>query len=317
MTRFNVIIATHGRPTLLQRTLSLLAELDRPAGFEQVHVVENGSDAGARGVCEQIASRLPVQYHHLEKAGKNRALQLAVDKVHEGFVLFLDDDVTPTPTVLTAYADAIGRHGEAAVYGGPVIPDYEQPPPDWLVPYLPASAAGYQPKDPDRIKETGWFIGLNFGAFAQAIIRLGGFNTQLGPGAVSAGSEGSPLGDEMELQEKFYADGADAVLVTDAAVHHHVPAERCTPKWALHRLYRTEMTNVLNAVRRGEMTGTASTPRWLMRKIAAAWARAMLARLIRDPQRRFERMWDWYRWTGHRAVLHLAARWGAGSGGGS
>ncbi len=127
--RFNVVIATHGRSDLLARTLRSLAQCPRPEGFEHVLVVENGTPHGAQETCQELADRLPVQYHHVKPAGKNRAIQHALEGLQDGFVLFLDDDIRVCDELLERYAQAVAQHGANAVYGGPDPTRIRVPPP--------------------------------------------------------------------------------------------------------------------------------------------------------------------------------------------
>ena len=54
-----VLIPTHGRPTLLRRTLESVAQCKRPVGYEGRLVVENGSRAGGEAIVREVASVLP------------------------------------------------------------------------------------------------------------------------------------------------------------------------------------------------------------------------------------------------------------------
>ena len=50
-----VLIPTHGRPTLLGRTLASLGACRLPAAYAETVVVENGSRAGAEAVVAEAA----------------------------------------------------------------------------------------------------------------------------------------------------------------------------------------------------------------------------------------------------------------------
>jgi glycosyltransferase involved in cell wall biosynthesis len=237
--RVNTIIATHGRPELLERTLQSLSEAELPAGFEHVWVVENGSDAGARKICSEWADRLPLRYENIDRSGKSRALQYAMEKLKDGLAVFFDDDVRIHPSTLKGYAQAAERHGEECVFGGPVRIDYEVDPPQWLMNYLPRSARGweYTPANTNPLSKEG-FLGFNYAVFVQQILEAGGFNCSIGPGALQAGTEGNPVGQETELQQRLFARGLEAIYVPEAIVWHWVPQKRCSPQWAIERAYR-------------------------------------------------------------------------------
>ena len=203
-------------------------------------VIENGSDNGARGVCESMRDKLPLVYECLPSKGKSRALQHALDRIGKGLVIFTDDDVRFGERFLEAYAEAATTHGPEAVYGGPVFVDQEQPPPEWLIPNLPPSVVGWQRSDTDGPIEKACFLGANYGAFVERINSVGGFKSHLG-----IGSDGNPVGEEFEIQDRLLADGCRGVYVSQAEVWHYVPRERCTPKWTLQRHERIWFTSAM------------------------------------------------------------------------
>ncbi len=302
------VIPTHGPPRLLRRTLESIALARRPDGFGQVWVIENGSDAGARAVCDRVGGGLPVEYRHIDAAGRSRALQFAVETLQGGLVVFFDDDVRVDENIFQAYAAAGTRHGEAGVYGGPLLIDYEQsPPPSWLLDHLPASAKGWEPENPDSpIGPGSHFLGANFGAYAQKILEVGGFNPALG-----TGTAGDPVGEEVDLQDRLLAAGGRGVYVPEAKVWHYVPADRCSPSWALRRLERTWLTAQLVDPQISQGPLLWGVPRWMWRRWLSLGFKALWANLTWDAQRRFEIKKVFYQWRGTMRgykIGHLQAR---------
>ena len=294
----NVVIATHGPPRRLLSTLESLAQADRPDGFERVWVIENGSDAGARQICQRIGDTIPVAYHHLPEPGKNGANEYALEQIGRGLAIFTDDDVRVNREIFTTYARAAAEHGDTGVYGGPLLIDCDQPPLDWLVPFLPKSVVGWSLDDPDTPITEPCFLGANYGAFVERFRRVGGFNLSLGPG-----SRGNGLQDEVDMQARLLADGCRAVYLPDAKVWHHVPAENCTPAWTLHRVYRVWFSNGLLEEQQHPGPRWKGAPRWMWRRALKLGLRSYFARLIRDPKRRFEIQRDYYQWRGYMAGL--------------
>lgn len=290
--RFNVLIATYNRCPMLARTLGSLQAAGRPAGFERVLVIENGPQMGAEDICREASRNgLPVEYHHIAAAGKGRALQHGLNVIKDGFVLFLDDDVRVSPSLLEIYSDAAQRHGARAFYGGPLQIDYEEQPPEWLIRYLPPSAKGWELKDGK--KGWKWFLGANYGAFVEEILSLGGVRANLGPGALSPGTANNPVGQETELQQRMFAAGYEKIYLPEAVVWHYVPKESCTQAWALHRAYRSSITSMMTQdaatmERFGHGVQWFGVTRGLWRKLAASALHAVAARFVRDKKRSFE-----------------------------
>jgi GT2 family glycosyltransferase len=293
------VLCTHtppGRDALLRRTLESLAEVRRPAEFRTLWVIENGSDQGARALCEELSPRFAgaLRYVHRPQKGKALALQDAMDRIGQGFAVFLDDDTRTDPAFFEAYRDAALRWGENAVYGGELLIDYETPPPAWLIPELPPSARGWSWPNADEPVTKPLFLGANYAGFVQTIQRVGGFRGNLG-----VGSGGNPIGEETELQERMLAAGCRGVYVPGARVWHWVPAERCTPRWTLERCHRIWLTNGL--MEKKELTGprVGGIPRWMWRRRAALWANAKLAAFVRDEEKKFAMRKQYYQWRGY------------------
>lgn len=227
-----VLIPTHGRPTLLDRSLRSLTACRLPARYRETVVVENGSRAGAEAVVAEVAREHPVlrlRYMHVKRANKSHALNEALATVGNGLVVFFDDDVRLDPGVLEAYAEAAERHPRNAFFGGPTDVDYELQPPEWLIPFFPPSARGVS-YDSNGLE---LYLGFNWAAYADELLALGGFNPDFGPGSPTGAT-----GQEGEMHLRLMEAGFAQCDVPDALVWHYVPHERSTKGWLCRRTYR-------------------------------------------------------------------------------
>jgi len=274
-----VVLATREREDLLARTLASLAQCRRPEGFAGALIVENGH----RGESERVVREAPAALgarHLFEPAGnKSRALNAALATIDDGLVVFLDDDVRVGPDLLELYVAAARRAGGEAFFGGPVQPDYEEAPPEWLTAFLPPSARQWRP-DAALLATKPFFLGFNWAAFAGDLRRVGGFDERLGPGTDSG------VGDESDVQRRLHAAGVTARYVPGALVHHWVPRVRCSPAWTLERAYR-------NGIRSGlqksapDGPAIAGYPFDLLKRVATSWLRRQLAHPGLGPGDRF------------------------------
>lgn len=238
MSALLVLIPTHGRPTLLRRTLDSVAACARPAGYAGCVVVENGPPAGAEAVVRAAAEAHPeagLRYVHVERANKSHALNVALaDVPDEALAVFFDDDVRVSPGVLEAYARAAeGYGGGGAYFGGPFACDYEVPPADWERALLPISAQGMR-FDADWVPD--FFLGFNWAAFAGDLRAAGGFDPNHGPGSPTGAT-----GQESTMQKALLERGVPAVRVPEAMVWHYVPESRSNPAWAVRRKFKQGM----------------------------------------------------------------------------
>jgi GT2 family glycosyltransferase len=230
MTRLIAVIPTFDRPQLLQRTLASLSGCERPAGFARTIVVENGAPAGA----ESIARMYGAEYLHVPLANKSHALNRVLEHVGDALLYFSDDDVRFHPNVLNAIAAAARNETAGEFFGGSVQVDFEEAPPDWLIPLLPKSAAGWDVGDDESWSRDPWFLGSNWAAFSADLRRVGGFDARFGPGSVT-----SSTGQERVMQERLRRAGVRPVRVPEAVVWHWVPRDRCQPEWIVQRRRRS------------------------------------------------------------------------------
>jgi GT2 family glycosyltransferase len=272
------VIATHGRPTLLARTLQSLGDCVKPMAYAGIVVIENGLPAGARKVVDSAPGNLKARYMHTPVANKSGALNAVLDTVAEDLIIFLDDDVRVEADLLLQYAAAADGIDSGYFFGGPVSVDYEHAPPEWLRPLLPTSARGWELSDGMALRRP--FLGFNWAAFAPDLRRAGGFDTSRGPGAPTGST-----GQETAMQQALMQIGAKAVYVPGARVWHYVPRNRCSPEWAIERA-------VSQGIERGIMTYRDGwTPqkkaKWMMRVHVRSPMRIGLAHLLGSEQRRF------------------------------
>jgi glycosyltransferase involved in cell wall biosynthesis len=286
------VIATHDRRELLERTLASLAQCRIPAGFGGTLVVENGRRAGAEEIVRQAPPSLGARYLFEPVGNKSRALNLALRATDDGLIIFLDDDVRMVPTLLESYVQSAVVAGRGHFFGGPVAPDYEQAPPQWLVKFLPLSARGWTPDDPASVASKPFFLGFNWAAYTDDLKRVGAFNEQFGPGAVTGS-----VGQEGEMQRRLVAAGVAARFVPEAIVHHWVPRDRCSADWALERAYRDGIRMGLLRANRTQIA-TVRELLWLVKQAGTSWLGAQAKRLNTDPAALFAAQFTYRRRLG-------------------
>ncbi|MEM8598294.1 MAG: glycosyltransferase [Bacteroidota bacterium] len=274
-----VLIPTHGRATLLERTLDSLAACPKPTIYRETVVVENGPQEGAEALVAARPAGERVRYLYVERANKSHALNEALETVAPGLVVFFDDDVRLAPDILDAYDAAAAGRERGAFFGGPFSIDYEEAPPDWLRPHFPFSARGVEFDDWPR---PDYFLGFNWAAFADDIQEAGGFDPNHGPGSPTGAS-----GQESSMQRLLRRRGTEQIKVPGARVWHYVPRARCSPAWALHRKYRA-------GLEKGNRLRTEAARRRLL-TVAEYAARSALAAA---------------RWSAHAVLRNRQAQFG-------
>jgi succinoglycan biosynthesis protein ExoM len=130
----SVCVCTYQRPTLLKHLLRTLRHQRTDALFTySVVVVDNDVAQSARQVVIDAADGMESIGYWVEPAknialARNKAVQSAVGD----FIAFIDDDEFPVPDWLYhAYRTCVAYGADAVL--GPVKPEFETPPPAWVV----------------------------------------------------------------------------------------------------------------------------------------------------------------------------------------
>jgi glycosyltransferase involved in cell wall biosynthesis len=228
-----ILIATYNRATLLDETLTSIAQMVvSPALRWDAIVIDNNSTDDTRAVVDRHIAAFPVRLRYLfeQQQGRSSALNAGI-ALAEGTVLaFTDDDVRVVDGWLdAAAAPLLGDDGSFAYSGGPVRPIWGADPPVWLDlergdlwGTIAIQDHGTEPfvYDDARKVPLGANMAVRRGVFAQ----IGGFRADLG----RTGGR-LVLGQEVpELLLRARAAGLRGQYVPSMQVHHHVPAKRLT-----------------------------------------------------------------------------------------
>jgi GT2 family glycosyltransferase len=267
MIAFEIIIPTYCRPDLLKRTLLSIAGGGLPASLNRLLVVENGPESGAKAVCDEFASILPITYHYESRAGLSNARNAGARLASSPILLFLDDDIRVLAHTLGAYDDAFQRYGERCFFGGPLTPDYEVVPDAALIEFLPWSAKGHSLGDEECEVAKPLFLGGNMAISRAILFEVGGFDE------VCATDTAGGVGEETRLQQTLLARGVRGIYVPGALVGHYVPADRCDIAFVLNRRWRTGygqgQIHALRSLREGEQVRLLfRVPAWYWRRLA-------------------------------------------------
>jgi glycosyltransferase involved in cell wall biosynthesis len=278
--RFTVAICTWNRAALLSRVLGRLARVRHPSGGWELLVVNNNSTDDTERVLETFEGRLPLRRAFEPEQGLSHARNHAVKEARGDYVVWTDDDALVDEDWLAAYARAVERHTEAAVFGGPVRPRFEGTPPLWLSaawqeigPAFAARDLGAEPFELDDKSELPY--GANY-AVRMREQRLFPYDPALGRRL-----EGGSVGEETAVIRAILAGGGTGWWVPDASVEHWIPKERQTIKY-LRGYYALQGKTFLKRDGGATFLGRP-LPLWC--RILWAESAYALARLSGDPHR--------------------------------
>ncbi|WP_421119919.1 glycosyltransferase [Aquihabitans daechungensis] len=226
-----VVIATHDRPSLLDRCLtSLVASRPAPA---RIIVVDNApsSDKTRLLVERWAATHAEVSYVLEPRPGLGRAHNAALPHVRTERVAFTDDDVQVDRHWVGALARAFEETPDTACVTGLIAPAELVTPEQWWVERSSGFAKGFtlRVRSLRTSEDEGLLFPYDAGtlgsganmAFTTAhLARCGGFDADLGTGTRSLG------GDDLAALHEVIASGHDLVYQPAAIVFHRHHADR-------------------------------------------------------------------------------------------
>lgn len=292
--RVTVAICTHDRAGLLDRTLASLEQLRVPDDVEwQVLVVANACTDATPEVLRRHRDALPLRHVREERRGHSHARNRAVREADGDLLIWTDDDVRVSPGWIGAYAEALRRWPDASFFGGPIRPDFEGRPPEWLRRTFDASEAvraAYAERDlgpePLAIRDADHLpYGANM-ALPLEVQRRHTYDPRLG-------RSGTDLvgGDELAVLRSVLEEGGTGRWVPDAPLDHFIPAERQT--FAYLRRYFRDQGRVAKPLPEDEPVPTLfGKPRWAFRAVLEEEVRYRAGRLLSPPESWIEHLID-------------------------
>jgi GT2 family glycosyltransferase len=218
-----VVVCTRNRPDNLREALESLARQSLARDRYTVVVVDNGDGSGA-DVAEAAGADTVL---HVAEPGLSRARNAGCQASTAPVLAFLDDDAVATPEWLATGAELL-RRLEATACGGPILPLYDDPPPDWFRDDYELRTWG----DEERLLVFGETLSAsNLFLAREALAGVGGFDPRLGMRA-----ETVAVGEETALFRQLWQRGGfRAAYSPTLVVRHRVPARKLTVAYQLRR----------------------------------------------------------------------------------
>ena len=266
-----VLVCTHDRVGLLERTLEFLDQARRPRDCNvDVLVVANACTDRTHEFLEDRAragTGLPLRWDAEPTPGKSHALNRAMGKLDSDWVAFVDDDHRVDSAYLDGIAEAVRTNPDADIFCGRILPDWDGTEPAWVhdedeyriyplpVPRYDLGDATLDAPDIPAVPGGGNLV-LRPRLFALA----GPFSVELGP--VGHNLSG---GEDQDWVRRAIAAGARLRYVPTIVQHHYVDRERLR----LHYLLRKAFERSASVVRMGaDGTNKGVVPPYMIRKVA-------------------------------------------------
>ena len=288
----SILICTYNRMHLLRETLAALQALEIPAQCDlEIVVIDNNSTDGTPAVIAEAAacSSIPIRSAREPRQGKSFALNLGLSLARGDVIALTDDDVWVSPDWIARIV-ANFRERDVAFVFGKVLPRWSRlPPPEILTQpaqaiWGPLAIVDYGDEPADYTPQSAGQrlpIGANLAIARDALVRVGGWRTDLGKVNNTLIS-----GEDHEIFSRLRRHGLYAGYYDPTVtVRHFVPAARLTRayfrRWFFwngktHARMLGELHPELDIARVPRIGGV---PRFLYRQSMAQllrWARALV-----------------------------------------
>ena len=283
-----VLFATRNRASALAPVLDAMAGLVAPEGGWKLVVVDNGSTDATPALLAGYLDQLPLTLLCEPRAGKNRALNMALPHLEGGLIILTDDDVLPRPDWLLRLLEAADEHPQAALFGGTVLPHWSRPRPAWLTEdAVPFSVLYAQQKRVAGPCSCDAIFGPNMAVRSSVFAAGFNFSETVGPDETR---KMYAMGGETEFLRRVEAAGYKGWFVPEAVVGHIIRPEQLDEAWILARAYRYGIGEGSNYVSRGASRHlpTSRLPTRLQLRHLVYGTAARLSRFLPPSSRRLK-----------------------------
>lgn len=275
--RISVVVCTRNRADLLREVLDDLRRQLPPTGCE-VLVVDNGSTDHTARVVAELAGDDRFRRVEESELGLSRARNHGWREARGAYVAYTDDDCRIPPGWLEVAAEVIERH-RPDVFGGPIDPFFQSPPPPWFRPAYLTRSRG----DAARrlgLGENLW--GGNLFVRRELLDEVGGFPTHLG-----MVDRRIAYGEETALQRSLSArrPGAVAYYEPRLRLRHLERPEKLRAGWLVRRFVAKGRDVYLAAAGSTPAPSRMVLLADLARTLALLVGQAILRLFVRDRQR--------------------------------
>lgn len=249
--RLTILICTHNRAELLEKTLASLNRARRPQCGAEILVMANACSDGTHALLERYVARrgddeLPLRWIDEPAPGKSHALNRAIPEIRTPLVAFVDDDHRVDENYLVAIEAAARDYPEAGMYCGRILPDWDGNEPAWVQdegPYkiYPLPVPRYDQGEAAKpiTAEAGPVPGGGNLVLRREVFEVAGnFSTDMGPRGHDLGG-----GEDSEFVLRTLSRRVKLQYVPAIVQYHYVDMERLKLGYLVRKAYqRTRAT---------------------------------------------------------------------------
>jgi len=204
----SITICTYNRIEYLKKCLKSILDQTQGSEIIEINIIDNNSTDTTKDYVTELQKQFPeVNYFVEKRQGISYARNLSFEVCKGMFLAFVDDDAVINKNWLEALLNELKNQNEDIIYGGPIYPNFESVPEDWIdKDYFIRKF-----KDTDgflgTIKSKEGFSGGNMCIAKNLFLKSEKFNTEIG---MTGGNLG--LGEEPDFFYKLIMKNKDVKL---------------------------------------------------------------------------------------------------------
>lgn len=258
----SVIIPTHNRGALLERTLRSISTQIYPKDSFEVIIVDDRSTDNTRDVVTAASGVLrQVRFVSSERPGLHEGRNLGLRLANSDILVYADDDIDAFPGWLEGIAMSF-TDDQVGLVGGKNLPNYESPPPAWLEKFWVTVQEGKYITyfslldfgDEIRVVNPQYVFGCNFSVRKSIVQDAKGFHPDALPSSmIRYRGDG-----ETHVARHAQRMGYKAIYNPNASVMHWVPTSRMNFEYLLKRSFAEGITQSYTHTRNKYLQPNAS-----------------------------------------------------------
>jgi GT2 family glycosyltransferase len=206
----SVLIATCNRETLLRKCIAALLRNTRPP--DEIVVADQSDGRETETLLREVhAGSTRLCYLRLERRGKSRALNQALQASRGDFLALTDDDVEVDERWIETIESLSTRYPEVAAFCGRVLPEPGSDPATYYNLVL-STESRWITRSANPL--TPGFCGANIAVRRSTLLDVGGYNAHFGPGGLFRNN------DDGELAYRLTRHGERLLYAPELFVYH-------------------------------------------------------------------------------------------------
>ncbi|MCL6414690.1 glycosyltransferase [Aestuariirhabdus sp. Z084] len=239
--RLEVIICTHDRSTLLQRTLRSVEKAAPLSKSDlEITIIANNCHDDTEEMIKDLSNEYPypIRLFTELKPGKSNALNKAIEVVKGNFIIFIDDDHRIDYHFFESIEELLEKRNTYSLFCGKIIPDWDGIEPTWIhnieYPVYPLPIPHYDLGNEElEITINNRLPGGGNLIMAKEVLeRTGDFNVSLGPSGHNLGG-----GEDGDYVRRALTAGFRLLYSPGPIQYHWADSERLSLLYLIRKAY--------------------------------------------------------------------------------